>query len=279
MQTKRRKKVGRLPEGLWSALLYWGRFGYVVRGVLFLLIGAFALRQAVGLGGTTAGTRDVLRDIEGAPYGQATLALVAVGLFGYVTWRFIQSVYDPSTDAEGFQKVVRRAAFAISGLFYSALAVAAGRLSVRGAFGGDEPLKDAWTAWLLSLPLGMWVVLSIALVIIAVGIHAIYRGSADRFMRLYRTPKMTDGQRRVAQWIGRIGLSAIGLALCIIGGILAQAAIRTNPDAVAGIGGALAVLAAQPLGMYLLAAAAIGFIMYGIHCFWLGRFRDMRVDD
>jgi hypothetical protein len=49
-----------------------------------------------------------------------------------------------------------------------------------------------------------------------------------------------------------------------------------NPDRAAGIGGALRALADRPYGPWLLGLAGLGFVAYGLHCAWLGRFRQLR---
>ena len=250
----------------------WTRFGYATRGTIFTLVGLLALRVALGWGGSTHGSRGALREIGRGPFGQILLLLTSAGLTGYVVWRFTQAILDPGFDAHGARGIARRLAFAGSGLFYALLAFTAAQLAF-GAIIWDSGSREEWTAWLLSFPLGDWLVALIGAVIVGVGLHAIYRGYTAQFMELYRPEKMSPAQQKIAKYAGKAGLSALGMTLLIIGGLLIQGGFQMNPSKATGIGGALNVLATQSHGPYLLGVAAVGFMAYGLHCFILGRFR------
>ena len=250
----------------------WTRFGYATRGVIFTFVGILAFKVALGWGGSTHGSRGALREIGHGPFGQILLLITSVGLAGYVVWRFTQAILDPGFNARGARQIARRLAFAVSGFFYALLAFTAAQLAL-GATIWDSASKEEWTAWLLSFPLGDWLVALIGIVIVGIGLHAIYRGYTTQFMKLYRPEKMSPAQKKIAKHVGMIGLSALGITFLIIGGLLIQGGFQMNPSKATGIGGALNVLATQPHGPYLLGAAAVGFMAYGLHCFTLGRFR------
>lgn len=250
------------------------RFGYYTRGVVFSLIGLLALKVAIGWGGATEGSRGALRAIGAQPFGQILLGLTAVGLSGYVVWRFAQAVYDPGFEAEGAKKALRRVAFTVSGCFYTLLAFTAAQLAL-GAKSWSRATKEEWTAWTLTLPMGRWLVGFAAVVVMGVGLHALYRVYVAQFMHLYRTQDMSKAEQRLARRIGRVGLSALGTTLLVIGGLLLLGAVQMNAEWAMGIGGALRVVAALPYGPYLLGLSALGFVAYGLHCFWLGHFREV----
>jgi Domain of Unknown Function (DUF1206) len=83
-----------------------GRFGFIARGAVFLVIGAFLIlaalhanaREAKGLGGA-------LRALQDQPYGWVLLGLVALGLFAFGAFQFVTAVYRridaPSLDEAG----------------------------------------------------------------------------------------------------------------------------------------------------------------------------------
>ena len=254
----------------------WTRFGYATRGVIFTLVGLLALRVALGWGGSTQGARGAIRQIGQQPFGQILLVLIGIGLVGYVVWRFIQAYYDPGISTHGAHRLIRRLAFVLSGIFYLLMALSTVQLVFGTQYGWDNHARQEWVAWLLTMPLGYWLVTLIGLVIVGIGVHAIYRGYTAQFMRLYRLEKMTPLQKRWTRRIGQVGLSALGLTLFVIGALLIQGAFQMNPALATGIGGALHLIALQPLGPYLLGGAAFGFVAYGLHCFALGRFRHVR---
>jgi len=68
------------------------RIGYVARGIVFLIVGAFALLAASGLGTHPQGARDALEFLFQKPFGGYFLWLLAAGLACFAGWRFVQAV-------------------------------------------------------------------------------------------------------------------------------------------------------------------------------------------
>src|SRR6056297_2188263 len=150
------------------------RFGYAVKGVVYGLIGVLAIMAAFGSGGQTSGSRGVLDTIAGGPFGQVLLGLIAIGLFGYALWRFVQSIVDPDnkgTDAEG---LVKRTGYFISGVIYAGLGIAAVRLLL-GSGGGGGSNADSRTATLMEQPFGLWLVGLVGAITIGVGLYQLYK--------------------------------------------------------------------------------------------------------
>src|SRR5687768_1573884 len=88
---ERRIDMGRPPSWLhWAA-----RLGYLARGVVYVLMGVFALAVAVGLAEGAAGSGRVLSHIARIPFGELVLALLAVGLLGYATLSLVASATTP----------------------------------------------------------------------------------------------------------------------------------------------------------------------------------------
>jgi hypothetical protein len=96
-------------------------------------------------------------------------------------------------------------------------------------------------------------------------------------MQEYATDAMNARQRRWAKFIGQFGLAARGVTLGIIGGFLVHAGITADPTEARGLGGALAVLAQQPYGPWLLGIVALGLVAYGIFCVSQALYRRMAI--
>src|SRR3954468_24807794 len=93
--------------------------GYIVKGVVYFLIGFLAIKAALGVGGKTTGTQGALQTLYRQPYGQALMLLTAIGLFGYALWRLIQAWLDPDHKGEESNSpkdIVRRIGYVISAL-------------------------------------------------------------------------------------------------------------------------------------------------------------------
>src|SRR3954465_14462164 len=94
------------------------RFGYASKGVVYLIAGLFTARAAFGLGGQATDKNGALLTILAGPFGKLALALIGIGLIGYILLRFVQALLDPEhkgTDAKG---VAQRVGYVLSGLFY-----------------------------------------------------------------------------------------------------------------------------------------------------------------
>src|SRR5215204_6696994 len=78
------------------------RFGYVAKGVVYVVMGVLAVLAAVNAGGgSTTDQNGAFQAIEEAPFGQVLLGVVAIGLTGYVLWRSIQARGRPRRGGPG----------------------------------------------------------------------------------------------------------------------------------------------------------------------------------
>ena len=79
------------------------RFGYAAKGVVYMVVGVLATAAAFGMGGETTDTRGALQAIEEQTFGKFVLGRVAVGLVGYVIWRWIQAIADTDDKVSGLK--------------------------------------------------------------------------------------------------------------------------------------------------------------------------------
>lgn len=75
------------------------RAGYASRGVVYLIVGAFAFLSAFGPS-DHKDSKGALLTLLQQPFGQALVLLMVIGLLGYVGWRLVQSLLD--TDDHGW---------------------------------------------------------------------------------------------------------------------------------------------------------------------------------
>jgi hypothetical protein len=251
------------------------RLGYLAKGVVYAVVGVLALQVAFGTGGKMTDTQGALATLAQEPWGKALLAVVAVGLVGYVLWRVVQAWMDPDgkgTDAKG---LVTRAGYLVSAAIHASLAVAAFRLVLEtGGVGahGDQSAQS-WTARLMSKPFGQALVAVVGLVIAGVGLWQVYKAWKEKFRKKLRLEGMRPPQAEWAVRISKLGILARGGVFVLIGGFLVQAALTANPRRAHGLDGALETLAAQPYGAVLLALAAAGLVAYAVYMAVEARYR------
>ena len=77
------------------------RLGYLAKGVVYAVVGVLALQVAFGQGGEMTDTRGALASLARETWGTVLLAVLAVGLMGYVLWRVVQAWMDPDDKGTG----------------------------------------------------------------------------------------------------------------------------------------------------------------------------------
>lgn len=253
------------------------RFGYAAKGLVYFVIGLLALQAAISSGGQTTDQSGALEAIVVQPFGKFLLSLVAIGLIGYALWRIVQAVLDPehSGQSTDTKQVVQRLGYAFSATAYAGLAATAIKL-VLGSGGSNGNATQDWTARFLSQPFGQWLVGIAGLITIAVGIAYLYEAYKGKFRRHFNFSGVNPQAQTWAVRLGRFGIAARGIVFAIIGIFLVQAAIRSNPDKAKGLGDALAALAQQPFGPWLLGLVALGLIAYSIYSLVEARYRRLQ---
>jgi Domain of Unknown Function (DUF1206) len=246
------------PRDLYAAL---ARLGYGARGLVYLIIGFFALAAALGARARPAGSNDIFLVLITRPIGVALLVALAAGLFCFAAWRALQAVADLDRHGSSTRGLLKRGVYGANALFYLGFAAWAAAVAVGWARdAGGERSVHHWTAWLMSMPLGRWLVGVTGVVIVAVafGIGArAFERRTDQHLDL--PPK----RRHLADALFRFGEVARALVFLLIGIFVVTAAVDYRATAAKGLHGALQTLQQQPYGWLALGAVALGFIAFG----------------
>lgn len=240
------------------------RAGYGAKGVLYVLIGVFAFRSAIGWGGATMSSRDALRTIELQPFGQFLLGAVAIGLAGYALWRLFEVFADPEAGPDdGAERWLLRGYFAVSGLIYGGLAVTAFRMLAGSGGGGSGGGTEALVGDVLTHPFGRWLVFAGGLAVIGGGVYQLVRAVKASFLDKLELSAFGDTGRNVIEWTGRLGLGTRGVVFFLLGGLVIAAALQSEAQRAAGSEELMGMVASQAYGPYLLGALALGLFLYG----------------
>jgi hypothetical protein len=256
----------------------FARFGYAAKGVVYVVVGGLAAFAAFGSGGETTGSRGALAAIHDQPFGRVLLGLVAFGLAGYSLWQFIRAIEDPENDGSDGKAIAKRIGFFISGvlhflLVWYAIGIVTG--AATGGAGGEDDGARSWSATAMSYPMGQWLVFLTGAGIVCYGIYQLVKAFKSELGKHLHLGQLEPNTYRAVVAISRFGLAARGVVFGIIGGFLAMAAYHHNPNEAKGVAGALDTLQRQPYGPWLLGAAAIGLIAYGVYEFVKARYRQI----
>jgi hypothetical protein len=269
-----RSKGETAPLARWQRWV--GHSGYVAEGLLYVVVGFFALLAALGQQRQPNGSKGALAKLGASALGDALLVLLAIGLAAFVIWQFLLAIADPEHRANRSSPPRRlvRLGHLLNGVFHIVF--------VGEALGGLFGLSDAddekgaqarWTARAFSIPAGRYVVALIGLGIAVFGLWQWYRAlTRDKNKRV----DLTRARLRFAiNALGVYGLAARGAVFVLIGGYLINAAWHHDPRYSRGIAGALSVLRQQPYGEWLLGVAAGGLVCYGLYQVAKERYRRL----
>jgi succinate dehydrogenase hydrophobic anchor subunit len=236
------------------------RVGYAARGILFLIIGGFALLAAGGLPVHPQGAREALEHLFRGPIAAVLLWLLAFGLLCFAGWRLRQAILDSEGYGRGVYGLTRRCVLAASGVFYIALAVATARVTIAPRQASEDQAAREWTAWIMAQPFGRAII-----ALIAAGFVSLAIGLA---IKAYRAParQRLDIRHKFRIWAvlaGSFGILTRAVVFLLIGGFLGLAAYDSNSREAAGLAGVLRAMQHQTLGAMLLAVAACGLLAFG----------------
>jgi hypothetical protein len=245
------------------------RLGYVVRGLVYGVIGVLAFQVAIGAGGALADTQGAIVALGKTPLGGAVLYGIFVGLTGYALWGVIRAVLDPLHKGTEPKGILERVGYAVSGLSYMLLAFATYGLITGGTSaarnGAQAAQTQQTTASILSKSWGPWVVGIVAVILIGVGLSQVLQGLRPDFERQFQPYALSSSQRKWIYRLGRFGTAARGVVFTLVGMYLFLAAYHHDPSQAKGIDGVLTALLHQPYGAWPLGVVALGLVAFGIY--------------
>ena len=172
-------------SGTQSAQRSWevaARAGYVVSGLLHVLIGLLALRVAFGQSGQQADQSGALAAIAATPFGSVVLWFSVLAFVALGVWQLAKAVGAGSPGRSGGSASGSDRAKAAAGpsstwrSAFTALTFAA-----VGAQSSSAQTQDM-TAKLMSAPGGRLLVGAVGVAVVAVGGYHVYKGATKKFL-------------------------------------------------------------------------------------------------
>ncbi|MFD3507770.1 DUF1206 domain-containing protein [Nocardia sp. NPDC058666] len=250
----------------------FARAGFVMSGIVHLIIGYIAIRLALGGGTGTADQSGAMTELAAKPGGVVALWVGVVAFSLMALWRLAEAVLGsssrPDADSKKSEAVNRVKAFSLA-VVYLAFAFSAVGFA-RGAGTSSSNQSTGITATMMATTVGTIALVAAGLIIIAIGGYHVYKGATRSFLAdLEGSP--SDLVRR----LGTVGYIAKGSAVAAIGLLVILAVVRSDPGEATGLDGAFKTLGAQPFGASLLIVAGLGIITYGLYSFAMARYTKM----
>ena len=244
----------------WYAAL--ARAGLVAKGASFAIVGALALKLALGDGGGATSREGALQQLAGTTLGIALLVPLALGFAAYALWRLVEAWVD--------DEWAKRAGGVGRGLIYAGLTYSTVKILLgSGGQQSQSGKAHTTTAVVLAWPAGTWIVGIAGVVILGAALWNLYRGITRKFEDRWRGPS------RWGSRAGLVGHCARFVVFALIGWFVIKAAVEYDPQQSIGLDGALQKLAHATYGSVLLGVTAAGFVAYAVYCFVDARLRDV----
>lgn len=248
------------------------RTGYVITGVVHLLIAYLIVRVALG-DKATVGQTGALATIAKTTGGFATLWAVAAALVPLMLWRLAETVVglhpaEHLRDPQDYRMVNRLKAFGLA-LVYAAVAATAVQFALGRRKSGAA--RDAGlSARLMQSTPGKAMLIVVGVVIVVIGSYYAFKGASRKFLN-----DLTVSPGRTLTALGICGYVAEGIVLAVAGVLVVVASVTADPSKATGLDGAVKVFRQAPFGTALILMAATGFAAYGLYSFALSRYSRM----
>lgn len=252
------------------------RAGYVVSGLLHLLIAYVIVRIAFGSGGN-ADQSGALGTVASTPGGAVALWVAAAAFVAMALWRLAETVVGPhpgesgrngGNDSQSGTAFDRVKAFSLA-VVYVGFAFAAAQFAT-GSGKSSSQQNSGISARMMESGLGKFALIIAGLVIAGVGAYHAYKGATKSFEDDLRQSNST-----VIEPLGVVGYVAKGLVLVGTGILVIAAVLTADPAKASGIDAAVKTLSAAPLGKVLLLLAAVGIAAYGCYSIVMARHARM----
>ncbi len=241
------------------------RYGYGVRGLIYIVMGLLALQVTLGKGGALASPQGAIAVIGKQPAGMILLWVVLVGLISYSLWGVVRAVMDPLNKGRDAKGLIARAGYLASAFGYAILIIPTYGYITGASKTANGSQTQKFITTIIALPWGRWAIGILGLVVLLAGLYQIYQGVSAGFERQFHTYVLTPKEKKLVTGVGRFGTTARGVVLAIVGGLFGLAAYQANPSQQVGMDTALATLLHQPYGIWLLGIVALGLIAFGIY--------------
>lgn len=246
-------------------------FGIATKGIVYLIIGILTSLAAFGYGGKKSGSETVIDFISKQSFGRILLIILAIGLLGYVFWRWYQAFTNPQNIENNAKGTVKRIAYFISGLIYGALAVKA-VVTVMGSNSGGK----SFTAKVFESDYATAVAIIIGLGLVGKGIYEFYKVYSGKFKEDVQSAGIPHQAQNLILKAGKVGHTARGLVVGILGFLFLKTGFAGNANKMSKTD-AFGFIENE-FGNIVLGLIALGLVAYGVFMIIKAKYSSLSVN-
>jgi hypothetical protein len=266
------QEVQRKP---WFSLL--ARTGLVSRAVIYALLGYFAVDIAIhGSSPAQANGTGALTDVARQPGAPMLLAVLALGLLAYGSWRIVSAIGGTTPD-RGADSGAKRAGWAfIAAVYFVLFGQAVSLVTGSGASnGGPTSHPSPFVGRMLRWPAGPELVGFAATAIICSGVALAIWACIHDFDKVFDTERMSHAAHFWARATQICGDITRGTLVNLIGIYAIVAAATDDPVHVKSLDQVLEAIAHQSYGGWLIGLAALGLFSFSASSIFEAAFRKV----
>ncbi|QGN34040.1 DUF1206 domain-containing protein [Microlunatus sp. Gsoil 973] len=240
--------------------------GLISFGLVHLAVTWLALQLAWGHSSAKPNQQGAIAELSHTPVGPVLLWILAIGFFTLVVWRLTLAVRGFAW-MRGRKRTAKRWGSVGHAVVYGFLGVICLRFALGSGSSGSS--GRGVTGRLINNTAGQILLLAVAAAVFGIGVHQVVKGIRTTFR-----DELQDRGGPVLVTFGQIGYIAKGIAVMIIGVMIAWATVSHHPGKAGGLDVAFRTIKDQPFGPVLLTALAVGIGCFGLYCFgWARRHR------
>jgi len=246
-------------------------FGIATKGVVYFIIGGLTTMAAFGYGGKKSGSGTVIDFISKQSFGQILLILLAIGLLGYVFWRWYQAFTNPKDIENNAKGTVKRIAYFISGILYGALAVKA-IVTVIGSNNGGK----SFTAKVFESDYATAIVIMIGLGLVGKGIYELYNAYSGKFKKDVQSAGIPHKAEKLVLNAGKVGHTSRGIVAGILGFLFLKTGVTGTADKLSKTD-AFGFIENE-FGSIVMGLIALGLVAYGVFMIIKAKYSSLSVN-
>jgi hypothetical protein len=235
------------------------RTGFAVVGLLHVLIGALAIRIALGSPAEAdqAGAVEALAVLPGGP-----LLMWAgfAGCLGLALWQLSEASLR-SRHLDGRHRLSKTISSGSLSVAYAGIALLFASFNFSRHPDSGTATRD-FTAALMQAPAGVPLLVGLGAGVLVIGGYFVDKGARKKFKDELQLEGTTADA--LITGLGVAGHIAKGVALGLVGLLFIIAALQHTPAESTGLDGSLKALPEHPFGVYALLAIGLGLVCYGV---------------
>jgi hypothetical protein len=234
--------------------------GLVTYGIVHLLIAWIAVRIELTGVRSSDSQDEALSAMAQTVFGEVLLWITVFGLGALTLWQVFETIWRRAPQETRLNKTFGRLGSSFSAIAYLTLGISAARVAFVGHAARDGRRIATESTEVEEVLLRVFAVV-VGIVLVALGIRAIYRGARIRFL-----DDLKESVSTKVIVLGQAGFIGKGITFSIIGALM----IVTGFDGRTGAPGLQAVIRLinlSPAGGVLLLLKAFGLALFGVYCF------------